>query len=101
MLKNDYSITVETLEDTLSKINLFGMVTDTKEISDNIGHIVQNFDKYVMFTEDPEEKEVIRGKLEEIQGRYREISEDIETETFSLITLLNNLRYLADVPEEE
>lgn len=94
MLKNNYSITVETLEDTLSKINLFGMITDTKEISDNIGHIVQNIDKYVAFVEDPEEKEVIREKLEEIQERYREISEDIETETFTLISLLNNLRYL-------
>ncbi|MBR2668296.1 MAG: hypothetical protein IKE36_00695 [Solobacterium sp.] len=101
MLKNDYSIIVETMEDTLSKINLFGMITDTKEISDNICYIVQNIDSYIVFVEDPEEAETMRQTLENIGIQFEDIRHELQASTFSLLCLIDKMVFLTDEEKKE
>ncbi|MBQ6220997.1 MAG: hypothetical protein IJJ44_00075 [Solobacterium sp.] len=100
MLKNTYTRTTDELEETLSRINLFSIISDLGEISLKLGHIGQNFDEYVMFVEDPEEAELIQERLNNLDYDFQTLKNSVEDKSLELFSLMNCLHSLISLEGE-
>lgn len=96
MLKNNYSMVIESLEDELTKVNLFKTIENVNDIVLRIEYITQNFEEHLIFAEDLEEAAAQAAALDDIGDEFEKIKEALKDHTYMLLQYMNDHTYLTE-----